>query len=164
MPEENSCNLRKIRRIADYQFGAETGKRLFPNNVTIVLSKTTGKIRHVYVDGELLATLKPTDGFFSLTIEGAKRLVGHAKPRRQWVQVQKEAEAFVEKASDVFAKHVVDADPDIRPLEEVIVLNMRNEVIAVGRAVLSGPEMRDYMRGVAVKVRKGRLEKAKKEK
>ena len=47
-------------------------------------------------------------------------------------------------------------------MEEVIVFNSNNEVIAVGRAVLSGIEMRDFTRGVAVKVRRGRLEKIKK--
>ena len=71
---------------------------------------------------------------------------------------------FIEEGSDVFAKHVVEANEEIRPMEEVIVLNSHNEVIAVGRAVLSGDEMLEFRKGVAVKVRRGRAEKTKKEK
>jgi len=163
MSKRSSDVLRKIRRVADYQFGRGVGVRLFPDNVTAVFSKKTGKIKYIYLDGKLLATLKPTDGLFSLSIEGAKRL-GEMEPRRLWVQVQDEAAAFVEKGSDVFAKHVVNVDEEIRPKEEVVILNGKNRVIAVGKAMLSGREMRDFKRGVAVRVRKGDREKIKKEK
>jgi len=46
-------------------------------------------------------------------------------------------------------------------MEEVIVLNGKQRVIAVGKAVLSGDEMKSFKKGVAVKVRRGDLEKAK---
>ena len=78
--------------------------------------------------------------------------------------MQDEVASFIENGGDVFAKHVIDADEEIRPMEEVIILNSRNEVIAVGRALLSGIEMHEFTRGVAVKVRRGRSEKTKKEK
>jgi predicted RNA-binding protein (TIGR00451 family) len=130
--------------------------------VIITISKRTKKIRHVYLGDRLLATLKPTDGLFSLTIEGARRLVCYIKPLRLWVQVQDDVAAFIEKGGDVFAKHVTDADIEIRPMEEVIVLNGKQTVIAVGKAVLSGDEMKAFKKGVAVKVRRGCLEKVKK--
>ncbi|MCW4020900.1 MAG: pseudouridine synthase [Candidatus Bathyarchaeota archaeon] len=159
-----SYALEKVRSIADYQFGIGAGERLFPDNIDVVRSKKTGKIRYVYFDGKLLATLKPTDGLFSLTVEGAKRLKGKTTPKRLWVQVQDEAAGFVAKGRDVFARHVVDVDDEIRPREEIIVLDGRNRIIAVGRAMLSGREMREFERGIAVKVRRGNLEKVKKEK
>jgi predicted RNA-binding protein (TIGR00451 family) len=49
----------------------------------------------------------------------------------------------------------VNVDGEIRPCEEVVVLNEKGAVVAVGRAVLSGKEMRAFKRGVAVRVRKG---------
>jgi len=147
--------LRKIRCIADYQFGKGVGEKLFPENVEIVYSRKTGRIRHVYAYEKMLATLKPRDGLFSLTVTGAKRLWEHVRPRRLWVKVQDEAAPFIAKGRSVFAKHVIDADEEIRPQEEVIVINERSQVVAIGKAMLSGREMRAFKRGVAVRVRRG---------
>ena len=157
--EEMDYALEKIRKIADYQFGKGVGEKLFPENVKIVFSKRTGRIRHVYLNDKLLATLNPITGFFTLTIEGAKKVLEAMQPKRLWVQVRNDAALFVEKGSDVFVKHVTDLDEEIRPGEEVIVVNSKGEVIAVGRAMLSGAEMRVFNRGIAVRVRRGRNEK-----
>ncbi len=153
-------DLQKIRSIADYQFGRDVGKSLFPSEVKIVHSKRTGKVRHVYLREELLATLRPTTGLFVLTIAGAKQMVREVKPLRLWVRIQDDIEAFIAKGRSVFAKHVMDADSEIRPREEVIVVNGENRVVAVGRALLSGKEIKAFSRGVAVRVRRGVAEKS----
>jgi len=155
--------LQTVRKIADYQFGKGAGKKLFPDKVSFTISKKTGRVRQIRYNGELIATLNPTSGLLYLTIEGAKRLVNGDGAKPRWVKIQDEVASFIEKGGDVFAKHVVDADDEIRPMEEVVVFNISNEVIAVGKAMLSGIEMREFTKGVAVKVRRGRLEKAKKE-
>jgi len=152
--------LQKIRSVADYQFGREVGTKLFPDTVNIVYSKNTGKIRHIHLKEELLATLRPTTGLFVLTLAGAKRLVREVKPLRCWVKVHDDAEPFVSKGRSAFAKHVIEADAEIRPQEEVIVINRENEVLAVGRALLSGKEMKEFSRGMAVRVRRGVAEKS----
>ena len=82
------------------------------------------------------------------------------KPQRLWVRIQEEAEPFVAKGKSVFAKHVMDADEEIRPQEEVIIVNKKGEVLAVGKAVLSGKEMKAFRRGVAVRVRRGVAEES----
>lgn len=153
----NNDVLVKIRKVGNYQFGKGAGDKLFPDRVKVTFSKRTGRIRHVYLDGKLLATLKPNDGFFSLTIEGAERLLENGKPNSLWVQVTNDVARFVEKGSDVFAKHIIDADREIRPMEEVIVVDKDGRVIAVGKAMLSGDEMKTFTRGIAVKVRRGRI-------
>jgi predicted RNA-binding protein (TIGR00451 family) len=158
--------LAKIRSIADYQFGRGVGEVLFPDNVDISYSRRTGRIRHIYLNGKLLATLRPTDGFFSLTIEGTHRLI-QIKPSRFWVKIQDEAAPFISKGRSVFAKHVVNCDEEIRPEEEVIVINSQCQVLAVGRAILTGKEMKAFKYGVAVRVRRGVTEgkgKVKREK
>jgi predicted RNA-binding protein (TIGR00451 family) len=152
--------LQKIRSIADYQFGRDTGGKLFPDEVRIVYSKNTGKIRHIHLKEELLATLRPTTGLLVLTLAGAKRITREVKPMRYWVKIQDYAEPFVSKGRSVFAKHVIDADEEIRPHEEVIVINTKNEALAVGRALLSGKEMKEFSRGMAVRVRRGVAEKS----
>ncbi len=158
--DDQTAALLKIRSIADYQFGKGVGKTLFPENVEIVYSKGTGRIRYVYLDGRRLVTLRPTDGLFSLSIEGARRMIGGVESPRMWVKVQKEAAPFVIKGRSVFARHVVDADEEIRPREEVIVVGEEGEVLAVGRAILTGREMKAFKRGVAVKVRRGVAEES----
>jgi len=105
--------------------------------------------------------LRPTDGMFSLTVAGANRLVKGLKPPRLWVKVQKDAEPFIAEGKSVFAKHVVDADSEIRPQEEVIVIGENNQVLAVGKAVLTGREMKKFKHSVAVKVRRGVSEEVK---
>lgn len=159
--------LQKIRAIADYQFGRGVGEALFPDDVEIVFSKRTGRIRHVYCGGELLVTLRPTDGLFSLTVEGGRRMTG-VKSKRLWIKVQDDVADFIAKGRSVFAKHVVDCDEEIRPEEEVIVINGQGGVLAVGRAVLTGKEMKAFKQGVAARVRCGVSErgerKVKKEK
>ena len=145
----------RIRRIADYQFGKGVGDKLFPENVDIAYSKRTGRIRYVYLCGKRLATLRPTDGMFSLSIEGAKRIVEGALPARCLVTVKYDVSKFVAEGGDVFAVHVIKADGEIRPKDEVIVVNGKGEILAVGKALLSGEEMTAFKVGVAVKVRRG---------
>ena len=152
--------LQKIRSVADYQFGKNTGKKLFPDTTRIVYSKNTGKIRHIHLKEELLATLRPTTGLLILTVAGAKRLIQEVNPPSCWVKVHDDAEPFVMKGRSAFAKHVIDADPEIRPNMEVIVINRKSKVLAVGRALLSGTEMKPFSRGMAVRVRRGVAEKS----
>jgi predicted RNA-binding protein (TIGR00451 family) len=104
--------------------------------------------------------MRPTDGLFSLSIAGAKRIVGNVGSAKCFVTVQNDVSKFIAEGGDVFATHVVKADDGIRSKEEVIVLNEEGEILAVGRSVLSGEEMKAFKRGVAVKVRRGRMEES----
>lgn len=152
--------LRRIRGVADYQFGRGVGIELFPENVEIAFSKRTGRIRYVYLDGKRLATLRPTNGFLSLSIKGAKRIVENVDSLNYLVRVKDDVAQFIAKGGDVFAKHVIEAKRAIRPRDEVIVVDENGEVLAVGRAVFSGEEMKAFKHGVAVKVRHGRMEES----
>lgn len=151
--------LKTLRRIVDYQLGKGAGDALFTKNVEIVFSRTTGRIRHIYINGKLLATLRPTDNMFSLTVEGAKRLARKASLERLWIKVSDDAAPFIAKGKSVFAKHIIHADEEIRPQEEIIVLNKSGKVLAVGKAVLTGREMKMFKRGLAVRVRRGVAER-----
>lgn len=147
--------LRKIRGIADYQFGLGVGKILFPENVSLRFSKKTGRVREIYLDGKLLATLKPTTGSLSLTIEGFKRIIEVFKPPKFRVVVKDDVKDFIKKGGDVFAKHVEEADVNIRPKDDVVIVDKNDNILAVGKAILSGKEMKFFKRGVAVKVKHG---------
>lgn len=147
--------MQKIRAIVNYQFEHDVGRILFPDGVELTYSRRTGRIRHVYYEGKMLATLRPRDGLFSLTIYGAEQLRALLEPLRYRVIVEPGIEAFIRKGRSVFARHVVGVDEEIRPGNEVLVTSGEDTLLAVGKAVLSGREMLAFKRGVAVKVRRG---------
>jgi len=147
--------LDKIHSIADYQFGKNVGKKLFPKNVTFEFSKRTGRIRFINLNGERLATLRPTDGLLSLSIKAAKHLVENIPEAKGLVMLQNDVSKYIAAGGDVFAVHVVQADDEIRAKDEVIVIDENRQLLAVGRAILSAPEICAFKTGVAVKVRHG---------
>jgi len=147
--------LRKLVGVANYQFGLGVGSVLFEKRIMIARSRRTGRIRHVYEGGRLLATLRPKDGYLALTIRGATILLSRTEHLPNVVTVQNDVSEAILDGGDVFAKHIVHADASLRPAEEVIVTDEHRHLLGVGRAVLSGADMAHFKRGVAVKLRRG---------
>jgi conserved protein with predicted RNA binding PUA domain len=147
--------LSRVRSVADYQFGVGVGARLFPDNIEIQLSPRTGRIRYINLDGERLATLRPTDGLLSLSIKAAKFMAENTPLAKCFVTVQTDVSKYIAKGGDVFALHVVKVDDEVGAKDEVIAVDEEGHVLAVGRAMLSSGEMRAFKTGVAVKVRHG---------
>ncbi|MEM3713349.1 MAG: PUA domain-containing protein [Nitrososphaeria archaeon] len=145
----------KIKKIADYQFGKGIGEILFPNNVEIEKSRKTGKIKRVKLYGKNIATIRANNGYITLTIDGAKILKEKLGPPKMRVIVSNEISEIIKSGKNVFAKHIKEADPEIVPGSEVMVVNENDELLAVGKAILNGEEMILFKSGLAVKVRKG---------
>ncbi len=145
-----------MRGVAEYQFGPSSGGTLFPEGVSFERSKRTGKVKFIRLGDVLLASLRPTDGMLTLTIAGAERLVSGVNPLGFTVTVLDNVGEFISQGKNVFAKHVVDAGAGIRPGDEVIVLDSKKRVLAVGRALLTREEMLAFGFGVAVRTRRGR--------
>lgn len=147
--------LIRLRAVADYQFGRGAGMALFPDGISVVRSRKTGKIKGIFLDHEHIATLKPSDGYLALSIPGGNRLLKAFKPPRHRVVVMDEVSEFIKNGRNLFAKHVLDVDLKIRPGEEVIITDTKGNLLAVGKAVLSGKEMKHFKKGLAVNVRRG---------
>jgi uncharacterized protein with predicted RNA binding PUA domain len=145
--------MMKLRAVADYLFGRGVGKVLFPEGICVIRGR--GRIRQVWLEGEPLCAIRASDGFIVLNRKGAKLLHSAVRPPRLRVTVSDEAAPFVARGGSVFAKHVLAADPQIRPAEEVLVVDSRDNLLASGRALLSGEEMLAFKVGKAVKVRRG---------
>ena len=75
------------------------------------------------------------------------------------VVIRDDVAEFVAQGKNVFAKHVIAADPDIRAGDDVLVVAANDRLIACGAAQVSGSEMLAFNYGVAVKVRQGSLKK-----
>ena len=146
---------KRIKMIADYQFGEGTGNGLFDGDVQIVKSRKTGKIRHVYDGEELIATLRASDGVFVLAREGARRLHRYLPYPKNRVVVNEDAEPFAREGKSIFAKFVINCDIDIHAKEEVLIVNAEDQLLAFGKSILNGKEILDFNTGQAVKTRKG---------
>jgi predicted RNA-binding protein (TIGR00451 family) len=147
--------LRRIRAVAEYQFGPGSGMALFPDEVRMIHSRNTGRIRHIHLGETLIATFRPNDGVFTFTIAAAQRLLIQVPDLGYTVTVTEEAAPFISKGKNVFAKHVLHAGEKIRPGDEVIIIAEKSGVIGVGKALLISDEMRAFKIGVAVKTRRG---------
>ena len=83
-----------------------------------------------------------------LTVKGLMRY----KPTRFYVEVDMGAVPFVTKGADVMAPGIVAADEAIKEGDLVWIRDERNKrPLAVGRALISGPEMVSSNKGKAVK-------------
>jgi len=146
-------DIRKIKSIANYQFGRGAGNALFDGKIEIRRSKTTGKIRNVYCNGKHVVSMRASDGFFTLKAEGGRRLHRFFSYPKMRVVVSGEAEPFIKEGRNVFAKFVVDACKEIRPYDEVLIVSKDDELLAIGQCLMNREEMLDFERGVAVKTR-----------
>jgi len=147
--------LKYVRTLADYQFGKNAGKALFPETCEFIISPKTGKIRQIVDNGIRIATVKPESGLLSISIEGARRLMRVFEFPKLRVAVDPRVGEFIAVGRNVFAKHVLTVDSEIRANDEVIVVDTNDNLLATGKAVLSAIEMIEFSRGVAVSVRHG---------
>ena len=105
--------------VANYQFGEDSGSVLFAGGVRVSCSRRTGRIRHVFRDGKLIATLKPKGGYLALTPLGGLILLEKRKATSNVVVIQDDVRDFIEAGGDVFAKHVVRASIELRPVRKL---------------------------------------------
>ena len=146
-------DLETLRTVADYQFGAGSGRALFPPDGEHSLTHTSsGRPRQIQTPTGRVATYG-TDGRLRLGLVGGERLQSHTDGYR--VVVGSESEPYVREGRNTFSKFVVSADDAIRPRDEVVVEHTDGDLLAVGRAELSGEGMLAFETGMAVKVRDG---------
>ena len=153
--EDVDADKIRAKAVARYQFGIEAADALFREPIELVKSKKTGKIRNVISDGEHVLSMRAGDGMYTLRMEGAKRIVAAVPAPYMRVAVVEDSVPFVSEGRNAFAQFVLSCDPDIRPMEEVIVTDPSDRPIATGRAFLTAFEMRSMKKGMAVKVRSG---------
>ncbi|MCK4266725.1 MAG: phosphoadenosine phosphosulfate reductase family protein, partial [Thermoplasmata archaeon] len=149
-------DIRSISRTIDTQFGDGTGDLMLPKEHIAVLNKcpAVDSMDEVIADGMVLGThaFEPGTGWrFICRLEGAARIAGFLK--RSWVRVDNGAIPFIRKGASTMAVGVLDADKDIKPGHEVIVLSEEGDVVSTGRARMSGTGMLKLDRGAAVKSR-----------
>ena len=143
-------NRLKLCHTIDCLFGRGVSRRL-PAGLDFAFSKKNGRIRSVSHDGHLLCTLR-IDGGLAITPYFAQILLKSRKFRENCLEIDADSRPFVGEGRSVFCGHVVWCGKNVRIASDTPVL-YKDEVVAVGRAVLSAEMITSMKRGVAVKVR-----------
>jgi len=157
MDIELLLGLRQIRAISDYQFGKDITDILLDdtNQIHFVRSQKTNKIRYVYYKDNLLLILRPKNGFFTLTLFSAEKIIKKASTPKLRVVVLNEISEFIKKGRNAFCKHVVDIDGGLRPLDEAIVVNEDDDLLGIGKLKVPVSYVKAFSVGIAVNIRKG---------
>jgi len=154
-PSSKPVDLDRIRiaSVLRMQFGREASCIIEGAELSFVKSKNTGRIRNVMINGVHALSIRATDGYFSLTDEGA-RLLHSALPYPGYrVKVEADAVPFIKKGSNAFSKFVLDTDPSLRPGDEALIVDPSDALVGHGRCMMNRWEMLAFKRGVAVKTR-----------
>ncbi|MFX0122675.1 MAG: DUF5591 domain-containing protein [Candidatus Hodarchaeota archaeon] len=133
-----------LRMIADFQFGKRCGSFLIPNNVRIHGRKERGL--RVQLDGEHLLTFRPETGLLTLSLIAGRRLLDHTRN-----VVTFDGQRI--EGSTIFTKAIISADSEIRPKDEVLVVNKKGDLLAVGVSHLSGDLLVKMKFGKGINIR-----------
>jgi 7-cyano-7-deazaguanine tRNA-ribosyltransferase len=148
-----SYDIEKVKSIADMQFSKGAGKVLLSGKVEIIKSKKTKKIRNIYVNKKHILSMRASDSMFTLKTEGAKKLHKNFNYPKLRVVIDSDAVPFVKDGKSVFAKFVKDCDSNLRPMDECLIVDNDDKLIAIGRCILNREEMITFTNGIAVKNR-----------
>ncbi|MEN6328740.1 MAG: DUF5591 domain-containing protein [Methanobacteriaceae archaeon] len=139
-PKGKAREINGLRSIARYQFNTKMADVLIPYGYRL-----KGRFnRRLFYENQQIATLQFDTGLFSLNLRGGQLL--------NEVNVNGVEIDFNLETNTLFAPGVVDSAPKILPRDEVVITR-KGEVVGVGKAVMSGEEMKNAEKGVAVRVR-----------
>jgi len=150
-------DLEKLYETITRQYGQGVASKLIPKNKVILLNPIPDLDRsdEVILDGQILGLhrfrLDLLSWEFIPKLEGARRLVLLTSKKR--VIIDNQAAREVVKGANVMAPGVVEADQDIAIGDPVLVVDQEDHLVATGTARMTGKEMRNRKRGLAVRRR-----------
>lgn len=155
-------DINKIRSLVDLQFGESTGLALIPEGHIVLLNKAPSldRMDEIIIDGKTVASLRYdlNKGWtFINRMQSAMRIA--PKATKGLVVCDPSAVKFIQESKNLMAPGVIDATPDIKVGNEVIIVTDNHTVVGTGVAKMSTNEMITSKRGVAVKTKWTKLEK-----
>ncbi len=144
---------RKLKALLSYQWGSSASSLADLDGINMSISKSTGKIRYVKMDDEIILTLVPTTGLFTPTYQGGMQLLLQGIDEQYIVTIDDEVAEFVSAGKSALAKFIVKASQKLCAGEEVLVVDSTKSLLGVGKALLTGEEMIAFQKGVAVNIR-----------
>lgn len=157
---EYDADMLRALAVSRYQFGIPATKALFRGNIEFVKSRKTERIRNVISDGIHILSMRAGDGLYTLKTEGAIRIAKEVSAPFMRVTVNDDSIPYVTQGRNAFCQFVISCDSGLRPMDEVIVTDRNDNVLATGRAMMTQKEMKSFSRGVAVRIRSGTSDEA----
>lgn len=137
---QNKHKIHDLRSIARYQFNTKKADKLIPEN-----TQTRGRFNtRIMVDKTQIATLHFETGLYTLNL-AAGEILKEQEMNRVFIN-------FDLTSNTLFTPGIDDADENIIPNDEVVIIN-NDEVIGVGKSMMSGKELVEATKGVGIKVR-----------
>ena len=144
--------INKILDTINYLFSINVKNKIDKKSVKYEISAKTKRLKYIYIDEELFATVR-TNGNYALTIHGSQIILNHDKMKKNCVIINNDIREYIEKSGSVFAKHVLNVGKNIYPESEAIIIDEKQNLIAIGKSILSQEMMKKMNNGVAVKIR-----------
>jgi len=144
-----------LKAVAAFQWDWRVAEELFAGLSDVVLDIRRGRVRYVIVGGRVYLTLRPGDGFFSLSLEAGERVRRASQPPRYRIIV----EEGVEIRGSVLAPAVRGMDPGLRPGDEALVVGEGDELLGVARVRVPAVMVNGLRRGEVARVRSRRVSK-----
>jgi len=140
----------QTRQLLEWQYGPAVARELGPV-ARGERSRRTGRLRGINGPKDPWFVIG-TDGVPHPTFRGAQQLHPLIPGSAGRVVVQNDAVPFVRAGRTLFSRFVARADPELVPGTAALLVDEKDELLAVGRLLLAPHEMPALARGVAVRV------------
>ncbi|MGP8073049.1 MAG: tRNA guanosine(15) transglycosylase TgtA [Thermoplasmata archaeon] len=140
----------QTRQLLEWQFGSAVALSLGPL-ARGERSRRTGRLRGISGPRDPWFVIG-TDGVPHPTFRGAEQLHPLLPAPARRVVVQGDAVPFVRAGRTLFSRFVTTSDPTLVPGTTALLVDGKDELLAVGRLLLAPHEMPALARGVAVRV------------
>ncbi len=148
--------LLSFRAILNYQLRVSVADSVLPDNLLVGVSKNTGRVRALIdpENTEVLATVVASTNTLNMRLSLARRIHKLVPPPRlRLVVVNEMVPDILEAKSSVFSKHVLSVDEELRAGDEALVVSEDDELLCVGKLLLSPEEILQLLTGPALKIR-----------
>lgn len=145
-----------IRNLADKQFGKGVGDALLPEGHVVLLNKAPSldHMDEIIIDGKTVAGIRFDLGKGWVLLNRMQSSMRISKVMTKgFVVCDDSAVPFVQDSRNLMAPGVIDAHPDVKEGDEVVIVTADRVAVATGLAKMSAADMIREERGLAVKTK-----------
>jgi len=152
-------DIEMVRKELDRQFGKGAGLAAIPDGRIVLLNRSpsTDRMDEVIMAGRVIGALvfdiDRLEFRFIPRMDLAGAIASSGKLAHGWVKMDPGALPSLMKGANALAPGVIGAAKDIRPGDEVLILDPEGKAVGVGSARMETAEMLKNGRGVAIKNR-----------
>ncbi|MGB9726370.1 MAG: PUA domain-containing protein [Fervidicoccaceae archaeon] len=146
--------IAQIYGVLYYQFGRRAAEEVLKLAGELKVKRySSGIIREVLLSGKPILYHNPTTGLFTLSWVGAQVIFPLVPPERRRIFVKKDIfERYTKRV--LLAPAVAGSSEDIRPGDEVFLVDESGSLLALGKALVSAAELKSIRKGKIAFVRR----------